>query len=52
MDPDDNKFVDIAISSNSTYLVTNDHHFDVLKQLDFPSVNIVSLKEFQIVMGY
>lgn len=51
-DPDDNKFVDLAISSNSNYLVTNDHHFDVLNQLDFPSIKVVTLNEFQILMGY
>jgi predicted nucleic acid-binding protein len=51
-DPDDNKFVDLAISSYSNYLVTNDHHFDVLNQLDFPSIKVVTLNEFQILMGY
>jgi uncharacterized protein len=51
-DPDDNKFVDLAISSNAHYLVTNDHHFDVLKTLPFPTVNVVSLEEFQKILGY
>ncbi len=32
-DPDDNKFVDLFISSNANYLVTNYHHFDILKNL-------------------
>jgi putative PIN family toxin of toxin-antitoxin system len=35
-DPDDNKFADLAISANVHYLVTNDNHFQVLKQLPFP----------------
>jgi uncharacterized protein len=51
-DPDDNKFADIAISSNAHYLVTNDHHFDVLKTLPFPTVKVVSLQEFKEIMGY
>jgi uncharacterized protein len=51
-DPEDNKFADLAISSNAHYLVTNDHHYDVLKETPFPSVNVVSLNEFQKIMGY
>ena len=37
-DPDDNKFVDCAIAGNATYIVSNDLHFDVLKQTDFPKL--------------
>ncbi|NHZ72105.1 MAG: putative toxin-antitoxin system toxin component, PIN family [Aquificales bacterium] len=35
-DADDNKFVDCAIAANADYIVTNDRHFDVLKEIDFP----------------
>lgn len=45
-DPDDNKFADVAIAANADYLVTNDQHFEVLKQLEFPRVPVVSLQEF------
>ncbi|WP_310390992.1 putative toxin-antitoxin system toxin component, PIN family [Hymenobacter sp.] len=45
-DPDDNKFVDVAIAANADYLVTNDRHFEVLKQLEFPRVPVISLQEF------
>ena len=51
-DPDDDKFADLAISSNAQYLVTNDHHFDVLKTLSFPTVTVVSLNEFKVILGY
>jgi uncharacterized protein len=51
-DPDDNKFADLAISTNAQYLVTNDRHFNVLKKLPFPTVNVISLKKFQLKMGY
>jgi uncharacterized protein len=51
-DPDDDKFADLAISSNAHYLVTNDHHFDVLKELPFPTVKVVSLDEFKEILGY
>ncbi|MCE7861967.1 MAG: putative toxin-antitoxin system toxin component, PIN family [Bacteroidetes bacterium CHB5] len=45
-DPDDNKFADLAIAVNADYLVTNDKDFHVLKKIDFPKVNVVSLDEF------
>ncbi|MCC6725954.1 MAG: putative toxin-antitoxin system toxin component, PIN family, partial [Saprospiraceae bacterium] len=51
-DPDDNKFSDLAISANVHYLVTNDRHFKVLKNLPFPNVKVVSLAEFQTILGY
>ena len=45
-DPDDNKFVDCAIAADAKYLVTEDHHFDVLKQVDFPHVEVIGLDDF------
>ena len=45
-DLDDNKFVDVAIAANADYLVTNDRHFEVLRQLEFPRVPVISLQEF------
>lgn len=33
-DADDNKFVDCAVAANAEYIVTNDAHFDILKQID------------------
>ena len=46
-DRDDNKFVDCYLISNSDVLVTNDKHFDVLKEIDFPKVNIVKIDVFE-----
>lgn len=51
-DPDDNKFADLAISANASYLVSNDRHFQILKAVDFPTVNVVSLTEFQQILGF
>lgn len=51
VDPDDNKFVDCAISVNAHYIVTNDHHYDVLKDIDFPKVNIVNIQQFCIYLS-
>lgn len=45
-DPDDNKFVDCAITANVRFVVTNDKHFNILKDLDFPYVEVISAKEF------
>jgi uncharacterized protein len=45
-DPDDNKFFDAAVAGNADYLVTNDKHFDVVKNIDFPKVNIIDADQF------
>lgn len=45
-DKDDNKFVDCAIAAEAKCIVTNDHHYDVLKTIAFPKVEVVSLVEF------
>lgn len=44
-DKDDNKFVDCAFAGNTNYLVTDDKHFNVLKSIDFPVINIVTLEK-------
>jgi len=49
-DPDDNKFVDCAIQANARYIVTNDHHYDVLRQIEFPKVGIIKLTDFLQLM--
>ena len=46
-DPDDNKFVDCAISANANYIVTEDKHFNVLKSIDFPKVNVINIEYFR-----
>ncbi len=51
-DPEDNKFADLAISANVHYLVTQDHHFNILKETPFPSVNVVPIQKFQKILGY
>lgn len=45
-DPDDNKFVDCAIGANASFLVTEDHHFDILRNIPFPHVNIIRIDDF------
>ena len=41
VDPDDNKFVDVAIAGGAELLVTNDRHFGELQQVDWPRVRVV-----------
>ena len=50
VDPDDNKFSDCAIAAGADYLVTEDRHFDILKDIDFPKVNVISLDEFRQIL--
>lgn len=45
-DEDDNKFVDCAIAGDVDYLVSNDKHFNCLKKIDFPKLNLLSIDEF------
>ena len=46
IDKDDDKFVDCAITAGADYIVTEDSHFDRLKQIPFPQLNVLTLDEF------
>lgn len=46
-DPDDNKFVDCAVSASADLLVTNDKHFGILKTVDFPKINLCKAADFK-----
>ncbi|MCB1159912.1 MAG: hypothetical protein KDK45_20600 [Leptospiraceae bacterium] len=50
-DYDDNKFVDCAIASNANYLVFQDKHFNVLKQIDFPKIHLISIDKFKNLLN-
>ena len=45
-DEDDNKFVDCAVSASASYIVTNDKHYNILKNLPWPKITVVSIQEF------
>lgn len=45
-DADDNKFVDCAFAANADFIITNDNHFNILKNIDFPTIPILSIDEF------
>lgn len=45
-DPDDDKFVNCAICGNARYIVSEDTHFKPLKDIPFPYVEVLRLREF------
>ena len=45
-DPDDNKFVDCAVCGQAEYLVSNDRHYEILKSVFFPQLNLVKIQDF------
>jgi putative PIN family toxin of toxin-antitoxin system len=45
-DSDDNKFVDCAVASDAEYIVTNDKHFNPLKNIPWPKVEIIKIIDF------
>jgi putative PIN family toxin of toxin-antitoxin system len=50
-DPDDNKFVDCAIATGAKFLVSNDKHFNILKEISFPKVELLNIDEFMIELN-
>jgi putative PIN family toxin of toxin-antitoxin system len=50
-DKDDNKFSDCAFAGNVHYLVTNDKHFNVLSNIPFPSINVITLEKFKDLLS-
>ncbi len=49
-DPDDNKFSDLAISSNADFLISNDKHFNIFKKIKFPPLSVLRIEEFKKIM--
>ena len=45
-DPDDNKFVDCAITAGASYIVSNDKHLAELDLYDFPKIGVCTLAQF------
>ena len=49
-DPDDNKFVDCAFAANAAFIVSNDHHFDMLESIEFPKIMVLRLQQFAAML--
>lgn len=45
-DPDDNKFVDCAFAANARYIVSEDHHYNVLREIDYPRIEVTDVESF------
>ncbi len=45
-DHDDNKFVDCAVAGNVKFVVSNDKHFNILKNIEFPSIEVIKADQF------
>lgn len=45
-DEDDNKFVDCAFAAGASCIVSNDAHFKVLRNIDFPKIVVLRIREF------
>jgi putative PIN family toxin of toxin-antitoxin system len=45
-DVDDNKFVDCAIASDAEYIVSNDAHFKILQEIEWPKVEVLLLEQY------
>lgn len=48
-DPDDNKFVDCAVSANVHYLVSHDRDLNVLRQIAFPKIDVLKIDSFKMI---
>jgi putative PIN family toxin of toxin-antitoxin system len=46
VDPDDDKFSDCAVAADANFLVSNDRHFNVLKNIPFPKIKVISADDF------
>ena len=50
-DPDDNKFADCALNAGADFIVSNDKHFSILKEIDFPRINVVDIDTFKKIIS-
>ena len=45
-DEDDQKFVDCAVCGGADFLITNDKHYKILKNVGFPKVKVIKAETF------
>ena len=51
VDEEDEKFSNCYLASNANYIVTHDKGFRLLRKIDFPKFQIISLKEFKEILS-
>ncbi len=45
-DEDDNKFVDCAFNAGASCIVSNDAHFRILNEINFPKILVLKIRDF------
>ena len=45
-DPDDNKYADCALIANVDFLVSEDKHFNIFREIEFPPLKIICIDAF------
>ncbi|MCF0042762.1 putative toxin-antitoxin system toxin component, PIN family [Dyadobacter fanqingshengii] len=45
-DEDDNKYTDCSLVANADHLVSEDRHFNILKDIDFPKLSVIRADDF------
>ena len=50
VDPDDNKFVDCALNAGADYIITNDKHFNILNEIEFPPIKVIDIEMFKNII--
>ena len=51
IDADENKYCDCAIAGQAVYIVTEDRHFDILKNIPFPKLTAIGIDAFCDLLG-
>jgi len=42
--------INLWIACNAHFLATNDKHFNILRTLEFPKVNVINVDEFKSII--
>lgn len=50
-DEDDDKFVDCAVAVNADFIISHDRGFNLLRNIEFPKVNVIDTVAFKEVLG-
>jgi len=49
-DLDDNKFVNCALNAGADCIVTNDKHYNILRKIDFPKIDVINIDAFKKIL--
>jgi uncharacterized protein len=49
-DPEDDKFANCAICGGADFIVTNDKHYNVVNDNEFPPMRVIKMAEFQKIL--